>query len=326
MPIRYNNPSLGGNNWPQLKAHQWQIDIGYRHLHADQRYVGSTENESTAPFGQPLILNVNSLDLSVDYGGTDRLSLTLTLPFLRGTQSRYYADNMRHVTAARGLGDISVLGTVWLWNPARHPNNNLSLALGVKAPSGDNAAADDFFLADGSVIQSPVDQAIQLGDGGWGVIFQAQGFRQFSNLTSGYVSGSYLLSPQEKTSIQSPIPGVPLSVPDVYSLRTGIAFAIRPKQGLSFSIGPRIDGIPIHDLIGGSSGFRRPGYSIFIDPGVGLTLGRSTFTLNIPVRVYQDFKRSETDIQHNTPGGGDLARVLVIGEYSFRFGTGFSSH
>jgi hypothetical protein len=325
MPIRYNSPSLGGNNWPQLKAHEWQIDVGYRRLHANQRYVGSTEDESSAPFGQPLIVNVNSLDVSIDYGVTNRLSLTLTLPFLHGTQSRFYADMRRHETVAGGLGDINALGTVWLWNPERHHNNNLSLALGVKTPSGNDTVTDDFFLAGGSIIQSPVDQAIQLGDGGWGVIFQAQGFRQFLNRTSGYLSGSYLLTPREKTSVLSPLPRVPLSVPDVYSLRTGIAYTIWPKRGLAFSIGPRVDGIPVHDLVGGSAGFRRPGYSIFIDPGFGLTHGRSTFTLNLPVRIYQDFKRSDADIQLNTRGGGDLARVLVIAEYSFRFGS-FSTH
>jgi hypothetical protein len=326
MPIRFNNPSLGGNNWPQLKAHEWQIDVGYRLLNTDQHYLGNTESESTAPFGQPLRLNVNSIDLSVDYGVTNRLSLTVIFPFLHGTQSRFYPDMQRHKNKAQGLGDISVLGTFWLWNPQGHSHSNLSVALGVKTPSGDNAVTGFSFKQDGSFMQSPVDQSIQLGDGGWGVILQTQGFGQLARLTSGYVSASYLLTPREKTNVPSPISGAVLSVPDVYSVRTGIAQTISRKRGFSFSIGPRIDGMPVHDLIGGSSGFRRPGYSLFVDPGVGLTLGRSTFAINVPVRVYQNYERSIADIQHNTPGGGDLARFLVIAEYSFRFGTGFVTH
>ena len=43
----------------------------------------------------------------------------------------------------------------------------------MKTPSGNNHVLDDFFLAGGSAIQSPVDLSIQLGDGGLGVVLQA---------------------------------------------------------------------------------------------------------------------------------------------------------
>src|SRR5437868_2334711 len=248
MPVRFNSPGLVGNSGPPLKKHQWQIDVAYRRLHADTWYVGTDAKESAAPFGQPLFININSVDVSVDYGVTDRLSLTLTLPFSFGTHSRFYADGKRHEVSAGGLGDVNVVGSLWLWNPTRHPDGNLALGLGFKTPSGDNAVADDFFLADGSVVRAPVDQSIQLGDGGWGVIMQAQGFRKILRRGVGYFNGSYLLSAKDTTSVPSPISGVPLSVPDVYSLRVGMAYALPLEKGISVSLGPRIDGIPIRDL------------------------------------------------------------------------------
>jgi hypothetical protein len=44
-------------------------------------------------------------------------------------------------------------------------------------------------------------------------------------------------------------------VPDIYSIRVGGAAAIAGVRGLSANLGIRLDGIPVSDLIGGSSGF-----------------------------------------------------------------------
>jgi len=165
-----------------------------------------------------------------------------------------------------------------------------------------------------------VDQPIQLGDGGWGLILQTQAYRTISGSTSGYVNASYLLSPKETTDVTSPIPGRRWGAPDVYSARLGVAYALLAEKGLSLSLGPRIDGIPLRDLIGGNGGdIRRPGYTLFIDPGVTFTHGRHTFWVNTPVRIHQDFKRSLADIEDNRLGGGDLAKYLVLTGYSIRF-------
>lgn len=108
-------------------------------------------------------------------------------------------------------------------------------------------------------------------------------------------------------------------MPDVYSARPGVVYALQPRSGLSASLGSRIDGIPTRDIVGGSSGFRRPGSSLYFDPGVLVTRGRGTWTLNVPVRLHQNFKRSVADTQLGTLGGGDLAKYLVLIDYSVRF-------
>ena len=153
MPVRFISPSLGGYSGP-LRAHQWEVDVAYRRLSADQWFVGSDVREAAAPFGQPLFLNINSLDATVSYGVTDQFSLTLTLPFSYGTHSRFYTDGSRHQVKASGLGDVSLVGNLWLRSPAKHPNGNVAVALGLKTPSGDNGVIDDVFLASGPP-QSP---------------------------------------------------------------------------------------------------------------------------------------------------------------------------
>ncbi len=319
MPVRFTSPSLAGIGDPRLEGQRWQVHVAYRHLGAGKWYVGTKVQESAAPFGKPLYLNMNSVDVSVDYNVTDRLGLRLTLPFSHGTHSRFYADGKRHKVSAGGLGDISLVASRWLLDFAKHPKGNLALGVGVKMPTGENGATDDFFLADSSIVQRPVDQSIQLGDGGWGVILQAEGQWNISRRFSGYAQGWYLLTPREKTSVQSPVAGATLSVPDVYAFRFGSSYVISARRGISASFGPRLDGIPLRDLVGGNAGFRRPGYSLYLEPGVTLAQRRGSFTLSVPVRVHQNFRRSLVDIELNKPGGGDLARYLVLAGYSWRF-------
>src|ERR1051325_9653914 len=85
MPVRFTSPSLGENPSPQLKKHQWQVDVAYRHLHASQWFVGTEVRESAAPFQQPLYLNIDSFDITANYGISDRIALAFTLPFSRGS-------------------------------------------------------------------------------------------------------------------------------------------------------------------------------------------------------------------------------------------------
>lgn len=276
MPVRFLSPSLGGSNGP-LQAGHWELGLAYRHLGADQWFVGTNVQEAAAPFGHPLFLNIDSLDASVSYGVSDRVSLTLTAPFSRGTHSRFYADGVRHTVEAAGLGDISLQGNIWLRSPAEHPEGNFAVGFGLKTPSGNNDVMGDFFLATGSITQSPVDQSIQLGDGGLGIILQAQGFHNVFNRGSAYFNGWYLLTPREQTGVPSPLAGVPLSVPDVYSIRPGFTYEMAPKRGLSASLGTRIDGIPVHDIIGGSKGFRRPGIVSMLTQGSRLRGGAAYF-------------------------------------------------
>jgi hypothetical protein len=222
---------------------------------------------------------------------------------------------------AFGLGDLNLVGSVWLLDPDTQQNGNVSVGLGIKAPTGDNKVTDDFFNADGSVVQRPVDQSIQLGDGGWGILLQAQAYRRVFARGNAYLFGSYLLSPRKITDVPAPgLPGVTLSVPDVYTARGGLAYLLLPAPGVSVSFGGRLDGIPLRDLIGGGDdGFRRPGFSLYLDPGIAVQRGRDEFALSLPIRIHQDFRQSLIDREKHSRGGGDLADYLLFAGYTHRF-------
>ncbi len=237
----------GESRLTDLGAHEWRVAVGYRYLHGNQFFVG---DQVTTTFGPPIIYHIHSADVTVTYAATDRLSLSLTVPVLDGTQSAVRADTVRHDAHAFGLGDISLVASAWLLNPQTHTKGNVAFGMGVKAPTGSNKFAGDFFRANGSSIQYPVDQSIQPGDGGWGFILQMQAFRRLFARAFAYVAGAYLVSPRALSDVSRPPPNTAVywSVPDVYSGRAGLMYALLPAQGVSVSLGGRIDGIPYHDL------------------------------------------------------------------------------
>jgi hypothetical protein len=278
--------------------------------------------EDKASFGQPLQLDIHSLDVSVSYGLTDRWTLWGTLPFSRGTQSRFYADGVRHRVSAAGLGDASITGSVWVLDPKTHPDRNAAVGIGVKSPSGRNDVRDTYYLPQATT-DFTVDQSIQLGDGGWGLILQGQAFAPVFGVMNVYASGSYLVTPRDQSSVWQSQAGsfatVHVSIPDVFSAHAGLAFDVSRRHGIAASLGARIDGIPTRDLVGRSDGFRRPAVIGYLEPSISLTRGRSTVTLNAPVRVHEDFRPSLIDLQLGSAGGGDLARYLLFAAYQIRF-------
>jgi hypothetical protein len=307
--------SLGAEGLSFLHPGQWEAGIAYRYLHADKVYI---ENKyvDLGKDSNPDI-TVHSLDLTVTYQVTKRFSLSMDLPFTYGEVT--VITNHFHMTAG-GPGDLRLVGNTWLLDPLKYPDGNVALGLGLKAPTGDSdykGAVD----INGVSVRRPVDPGLQPGDGGWGVVLEMQAFQKlFENLYF-YTSGFYLINPRRLSSTEfTTDPTVRLSVPDQYQGRAGFSYAIWPSKGLALSLGGRIDGIPVRDLIGGGDpGFRRPGYTIYIDPGLSWSFGKNFFSVNVPVGVDFNRERSIRDLLTNTSGAGGLADFIIVASYSRRF-------
>jgi hypothetical protein len=336
MPVRLTS-SLGVQGNSFLQAGHWELDAGYRWLHTrgEDFFVGTARTPAPPalqpPGGQPIEIDVHTVSLGLTYAATDQIRVSISAPFQTGTISIAHEDGIRHSQTVTGLGDVIVTGNAWLFNPRTGPAGNVSLGLGVKTPTGSNTAADTYYTASGAE-QRWVDQAVQPGDGGWGIVLELQAFQRVSSAAVTYLSGFYLLNPKERTDVQIGTPvGLPgdglstgtpyfLSVPDAYSVRGGVSYALWPEQGLSLSLGGRFDGVPVGDLVnGGDDNFRRPGYAAFVDPGLDLSLGSNTFTLNVPVRVHADRRANLRDRVMNVNGGGNLAKIFIFAGYTYRF-------
>jgi hypothetical protein len=309
-----------GESFQYLRRHGWQLSVGYRRLTADQWFVGT--QISPPPGGEPVNFEIHTVDLNATFAVTERVNVTLTLPFISGRFSaKVWPDGIRHTQSSSGLGDLSLVASAWLQNPATHSEGNGALGVGVKAPTGSNTVSSPYYTASGPV-PFTAHQGIEPGDGGWGIILQAQAYQKIFRRAFAYVSGSYLISPRALSGVAARFPGdVSWSVPDIYSGRLGLAYALWPDEGISISLGGRIDGLPVHDLVGGGDdGFRQPGYVILVDPGLAVARGQEAFTLSVPVRVHANRRRNTLEWRSGTPGGGgDFAKVLVFLGYSHRF-------
>ncbi len=320
-PIRFTTPiNLGGQGEVYQQARKWRLTLAYRQLHSDEFFVGTSQKPSAGPNGESPVFDIHTVIVDAAYSINSRYLLRMSVPFSNGTLSRLWPDGAHHEQHSSGIGDVSVMGEAWLWKPESHENGNVSVGVGVKAPTGSYSSESRVYTATGSVA-FPADQTIQPGDGGWALLLQAQTFRRLTERTFVYGAGSYMVSPKAQTDIrQTPTSTVHWSVPDVYSARLGAAFSLMPDQGLSVSLGGRLDGIPKRDLVGGGndSTVKRVSTVMFVDPGLSLNRGRSSFTLSVPVRVSVNRMKSLLEERTNGVNGGGFAKYLVFGSYSYR--------
>jgi len=206
-------------------------------------------------------------------------------------------------------------------------DGNISLGIGFKAPTGDDKASDISYRTTGPVTR-PVDPSIQPGDGGWGLLLEMQAYQKIFGHLFGYVQGSYVITPQEQNHTETTLgdrPGIPSlikydSIPDQYFGRGGFSYVIWPQGGLTLSLGARIEGVPVYDAIGGSMGFRRPGYTISIEPAISWTGSKNSFSIYAPVAVYRNRERSAPEIALGLPGGdASFADFSILASFTHRF-------
>jgi hypothetical protein len=319
-PIRFTTPvNLGGQGEAYQRAKQWRVTAAYRRLLSNEWVVGSTVDNSRAPGGQSPVFSIHTFLADVAYAPSDRVTLHLAVPVSFGSLSRNINGQVRE-QVARGLGDASVLADIWMRSPRTHADGNVAIGIGIKAPTGNHRIGSQFWTAT-STVDFPADQTIQPSDGGWAILTQAQAFRRVASRLHVYAFGSYMISPKAQSDVVfSPGSTLHWSVPDVYSARVGGSVAVLEDQGLSASLGARLDGIPLRDLIGGGDDntVKRTSRVVFLDPGVTLSRGNDTFTVTVPWRVHVNRTKSLYETQTNGVNGGGFAKYLVFASYSRR--------
>ncbi len=334
-PIHGPHADLDGSLPP---ASGFQFNVGYRWLHSDRHFVGSEEQTQRQREGSEVINNSHFTDLALSYAFNPRFSATFTVPFAVHDRSQVVRDTnnvilTRFHTQAAGIGDVRLEGNAWVLDPSRNPKHNLLLGLGVDAPTGEKDAKDTFQIFDsasGQIIgqERNVDQSIQPGDGGWGLILSLYGYREIVPRLNAFVNGAYTITPEEKNGVQTQRRNpfeAEMSIADSYLGRVGLEGVLWPAYGLTLSLAGRIEGVPVYDAVGGSDGFRRPGFAISIEPGLMASIKSWSFGVYAPVALYRNRERSVPDKQWaaatSTPRHGDaaFADYLLMFSLSKRF-------
>ncbi|HLF45118.1 MAG TPA: hypothetical protein VI548_01750, partial [Chitinophagaceae bacterium] len=270
-----------GNTCSSAKAGEargWQLNFNNRYFRSYKHFVGTAERKERVEAGTEVINYSFSWDFTLIRTVNKYWSYSVNLPVLSNTRSSMYehygnsssSPNARNSTRSFGIGDLRVSAYRWIFDPAKSTNGNLQAGLGIKLPTGDYKY-QDFFHKPGvtgdSSILGPVDQSIQLGDGGTGITVELNGYKSFNHQWGVYGNFYYLINPREQNGVSTSRGGATsstniryfsntMSVPDQFMVRAGANFM---ANKLTFSGGLRIEGIPSSDLIGGDKGFRRPG-------------------------------------------------------------------
>jgi hypothetical protein len=261
---------------------------------------------------------VHIMSVSATYEVNPRFNLALSAPIF--FSRRFNERTPDQVTHADGLGDITLIGRTWLFRNNNESRQNIAVGFGIKLPTGRDNVTDTVNTPTGPVTRV-VDQSIQPGDGGYGLVADMQAYKAIKRVTL-YASGSYLSNPRNingvKTGRNRPSEAI-MSVADQYAYRAG-AIAPFPKLNtLVWSLGLRGEGVPSRDLIGDSDGFRRPGYILSVDPGIIYTKGKNRWTFNAPIPFRRVRTRSVPDIRDNAHGDAAFADYTLLVGYSRHF-------
>jgi hypothetical protein len=314
---------------------KWLFNANNRYFNSYKHFVGDVEQKQRVEAGTQVINHAYTLDVAVTRILNNRWSVSIDVPVVSNTRSSLYehGGNGRKTTASFGLGDVRLSAAYWLLNPIKRSKVNVQLALGIKLATGDYKYTDRFYTSGGGTVIGPVDQSIQLGDGGTGITTEVNAFYNVTKKISLYANFYYLINPREQNGVSTARGGTPsataiangsdvMSVPDQLMLRGGANFTLNKW---TLSAGLRNECIPVHDIIGGSLGFRRPGYIISAEPGVTYSFKKFNLYTFVPIALTRNRTQSMADkittanTGKYTKGDAAFADYAVNVGISFRF-------
>lgn len=309
---------------------RWQLSIGFRKQRSHRHFVGGEEQHEREEQRTEIVNNIFLWDVTLSYDITPRYSAFVSVPFSWATRTRPATldrgvpNPMAQVSSSAGIGDTSVGVRRWMFDPTPRQarKGNIALGLSLKIPTGNEGVKDTVQTSTGprTVV---VDQSIQLGDGGWGFTLSVDAYKPLRKLTV-YGSALYLFNPRDTNGVPTgrgrPTEAI-MSVADQYLARGGVIVPVKRGESwaITASMGARIEGVPPRDFFGKSNGFRRPGYSIAIEPGFNFVRGNDVWSMSVPVAVKRNRQRSVSDWLVGGHGDAAFADYLITVGYSRRF-------
>jgi hypothetical protein len=323
-------PGLGVQNAGYPEAGSWSATFGWRYQKSDRHFVGSHYEEQRDEQESQVINNLNMADLNIRYQATKRTELSVGVPFIMATRSqalRSQGVNIeRYQTQARGIGDVVFGARRWMFDPDTHLGSNLQLGFGVKLPTGANNVTDTFRVMQSGTISNvvrTVDQSIQPGDGGFGLLGEITAFKSLLNgKMSVFGTGMYLANPQGTSKVLTYRGGAGeqlMSIADQYLVRGGAAFPIPKTTTMSFSAGLRVEGVPVRDIFGPDNNFRRPGVAVSFEPTFTYIRGNTGVSIGVPIAVYRNRFKSVWDLERGGHGDAAFADWLLMAGVTRRF-------
>lgn len=303
-----------------------------RALDSSDHYVRTVEQVQRHTLGTYVINKQRAVELNYTRTFTERLSMSVGVPYINSSWAipspTSPAPGPRAPELGRGLGDITVNGQFWVLPTDRYRKGNLSVGLGVKAPTGNSNYQSVFVDRTGNNPQlRSSDISVQPGDGGWAIPVSGFGFYRIPHGQL-FATASYQVATSDKNTTPSgsisrlPVGVAPSGNPDLwtngitdqYLARMGGAFPL--KWGLVGTAAWRAEGVPRYNLVTGSHGFRRPGVEMFIEPGVTYARGSHVLGFQVAMAYYRD----RFPNPYSNGGDATFPKRIWLANYSYRFG------
>jgi hypothetical protein len=306
----------------------WELTASWRYFKSFRHFKGTEEQKQRQVIGNEVINHQHTIDINLTRNFNQYWSVSVGIPYLVNTRSSLYehGGKERHKSYSDGIGDSRIIVNRWLFD-SRKSQGNIQVGLGIKLPTGDFNYKSHFY----NVIPSerPVDQSIQLGDGGVGIIAEANGYLGFGSGFSGYSNLYYMSNPRNmngtrtyRETLSASLANEAISsVPDQYLARLGVNYTI--AHVFTISAGGRIEGIPVRDLIGKSDGFRRPGYIISAEPSLSYAFKRMNIFAGVPIALKRNRQQSVTDKENSIATGTYVIGDAAFADYAINFGVSF---
>lgn len=344
VAIRSNGASCtmdGAHSEVVMNSQQrWLVSVNTRYFKSYKHFVGRVEQKERGEKGTEVINHTASTELGLNRKLNARWTVGLFVPVINNVRSSMYehygntsqSANARHKTHSFGLGDVRMAAYYWVLDPEKVARGNIQLGAGLKLPTGDYRYLDYFYKNDTTKIIGPVDQSIQLGDGGTGITTEYNAFYRLNRTWSIYSNGFYLFNPREHNGVSTARGGTPtataivygsdvMSVPDQFMFRAGANYSFKH---LHLSGGMRIEGVPARDILGESNGFRRPGYVLSLEPVVAYSIKRTQLYVSVPYAIERNRTQSVPDKIRTRLTGSYAQGDAAFADYTINLGAAFS--
>jgi len=310
---------------------KWILNVNNRYYNSYKHFVGFVEQTQRVDAGTQVINHAYTMDVAVTRILNNRWSIAVDVPIISNTRSSLYehGGKERHTTASFGLGDIRFTAYKWLLDPEKNRKINVQVGLGLKLATGDYKYQDRFNTnTAGVTVFGPVDQSIQLGDGGTGITTEVNAFYNITRNINVYANFYYLINPRQENGTSTARGGTAsasaiantsdiMSVPDQLMLRGGVNVIV---DKFTFSAGLRNECLPVHDIIGGSDGFRRPGYIISGEPGITYAFKKFNVYAFVPIAITRNRTQSIADKISTANTGKFTQGDAAFADYAMNIG------
>ncbi len=322
----------------------WDLNVSGRYFKSYKHFNGTDEQKQRVAEATDVRNFSRTLDISLLRKINEQWSIGMDLPLLYNERSSLYEHvantkgNPRYSTSSQGIGDIRLTAYKWIIAPKEGSKGNLLGGVGIKLPTGNYKATDQFHYSTAATREGPVDQSIQLGDGGWGMTLELNGFRSINNTWSLYGNAYYLINPMGNNGVSTTrgvvVSSPPtasqalaikytsnvMSIPDQYLLRAGTNWT---SNALTISLGGRYECIPANDLIGDNTGFRRPGSVLAIEPGANYSYKKLNFYLYTPIALRNERPQSYPDVLKTNDTKIFARGDAAFADFSISIGVGY---